>query len=252
MIKMKYVICVLLSSLIGTSFVGAATCDTDEKASLNNLASNVVVNYEVKEVELHDVPVPDTYEGTEQESEYYSVAETVMVNVLNLNEKIKVEVYDDSNRLVKTINYSDTTNGNISFSKGNLEKLEKYTFVIKASNSTNCNGEEIKVLYLQIPRFNKYSYEYVCNIVPDYYLCQKFVTFDEVDYEFFRDNINKELEKVDLMLIDEETKKNEGKSFWNKTKEFVKDNKYVFITIGALVVIGGATFIVIKKRRDEI
>ena len=134
----------------------------------------------------------------------------------------------------------------------NLEKLEKYTFIIKASSKTGCEGEEIKSLYLQIPRYNKYSSEYVCGIVPDYYLCQKFVTFDEVDYEFFRDNINKELEKVDLKLIDEETKKNENKNFWQKTTDFIKDNKYIFITIGALVVIGGATFIVIKKRRDEI
>ena len=250
--ELKYIIFVLLSSLIGTSLVGAATCDIDEKASLNNLASNVVVNYEVKEVELKGVPVPDVFQGTEYEEGYTDRAEYVAINILNLNQYIKVEVFDEDNKLVKSISYADTKNGSYSFAKENLERLERYTFVIKASNLANCEGEEIKTLYLQIPRYNKYSNEYVCNIVPDNYLCQRFVTFDEVSYEFFRDTINKDLAKVDLTMIDEENKETSNKNWFNKTIDFVKDHKYIFIITGAVVVIGGATLIVIKKRRDEI
>ena len=127
----------------------------------------------------------------------------------------------------------------------------KYTIKLVSSEKTGCPGNEIRTFYLQVPRYNKYSIEPRCAQVPDFYLCQEYVTFDEVEYEFFSKSINKELEKFDLDENGNVINK-EDKTWFNKSIEYVKNNKVKFIVGGALVVVVITTIVVIKKRRDEI
>ena len=73
--------------------------------------------------------------------------------------------------------------------------------------------------------------------------------YENVDYEFFRDTVDKEIAKLNKT---KEEAINDNKSWFSKSIDFVKDNKIKFIVGGSLVVIVITTVIVIKRRRDNI
>ena len=240
--KKKLLIGLLILFLFTIVKVDALSCDYEERAKLNNEVKNIKVNYEVKEKELpKGVNVPDEYIGTD----YVVKEEYFQINILNLTENEVVKVTNDKNKNVITIKYSDTTDGNYSFDWDDLSAITKLSFEVLTSNKTGCSDESIKTLTLQLPRYNSYSQSNVCETMPDYYLCQKYVTYDYVDYSSFSNSIAKEQTKRD----EEKQKSNSG--IW----DFFKNNKNVIIIGGIVVVVlvgGTIVYIKIRRGRDDV
>ena len=243
---------IAFSSLFLLTNVNAATCGYEEKAKLNSEITNVKTNYEIKErvLDKSEYSVPDSLVGTEYEDTYVATTEYIQVNILNLTENMYVEVTNDYNDERVVYQYSDTTKGNISFNWERIIKLVTYTIKVYASDETGCSGTLLKTITQKLPRFNEYSDYSVCNNLPDYYLCQRFVTYEPVDFGTFSKRMTTEVEKK--LQKDEEEKENE--KWYNKVIKFVSDNKVWFITGGIILIIGAGTttFIIIKKRRRDI
>ncbi len=243
---------IAFSSLFLMTNVNAVTCNYEEKAILNNEVVNLKTNYEIKErtLDKSEYDVPDAIIGTEYEDSYEAVIEYLQVNFLNLTENMYVEVTNDLNDEVKVYRYSDTSDGNFSFNWENVKNLVTITFKVYASSVTGCEGFLLKTITLKLPRYNDYSLYSVCNNFSDYYLCQKFVTYEDVDYGSFMTKMRSMVEKK-MEKEQEQEEKEKNKKWYEKVEDFIEDNKVPFIIGGGVLIVaaGCATYIIIKKRR---
>lgn len=238
----------MLSFVLLMSVPKAATCNYEEKAKLNNEAANVKTNYEIKERILNkeEYDLPDGLES----GEYEAKTDYIQVNILNLTENLYVEVTNNVNDDKKIFSYSDSQNGNISFNWSELDTMVTYTVKIFSSSNTGCEGSTLKTLYISLPRYNDYSTYEICNEIPDYYLCQRYVTYEDVGYDAFFTRVREQIAKKE-QIKEEENKNNK---WYKKTIDFIVEHKVPFIIGGVtlVVVAGGATYIIIKKRRRSI
>ncbi len=251
--KLKKKAFIAFSSMFMLANVNAATCGYEEKAKLNNEIANVKSNYEIKErtMSKDEYSISDALLGTEYEDSYESTTEYIQVNILNLTENMYVEISNDYNDEVAVYQYSDTQNGNISFNWQEIDELVTYTIKVYASDKTGCEGSVLKTLYQALPRYNDYSTYDICKNIPDYYLCQRYVTYEDVGFDVFTERVFNEVEKK-LQKEEQQTKENE--KWYKKVQNFVKEHKVPFIIGGVVLVVaaGGTTFVIIKKRRRSI
>lgn len=238
----------MLSFMMLTANPKAATCGYEEQAKLNNEAANVKANYEIKEriLEPGEYDIPDGIE----DGDYVAKTDYIQVNILNLTENMYAEATNDVNRDVKKFNYSDTQNGNISFNWSELDTMATYTIKIYASDKTSCERSPLKTLYVSLPRYNDYSTYEICKQVPDYYLCQRYVTYDSVGYDTFFTRVQEQIDKKNK----EEEENRQNNKWYKKVANFIVEHKVPFIIGGVtlVVVASGATIIIIKKRRRSI
>lgn len=247
----KSAIITFLSLFLLTN-VNAATCGYEEKAKLNNEITNVKANYEIKERVMNkdEYTISDALIGTEYEDTYEATTEYIQVNILNLTENMYAEVTNDYNDDKAIYQYSDTKNGNISFDWHEIDELVTYTIKVYASSATGCEGTILKTLYQALPRYNDYSTYDICKNIPDSYLCQRYVTYENIGFDVFTGRIYKEVEKK--IQKEEETKENE--KWYKKVQNFIVKHKVPFIIGGTILVVavGSTTYIIIKKRRRSI
>ena len=153
--KFRKVSLFMLSFVILMSVPKAATCSYEEQAKLNNEASNVKANYEIKERILNkdEYDIPD---GIENE-EFVAKTDYIQVNILNLTKNIYIEVTNNINDDKKIFSYSDSQNGNIKFDWSELDTIVTYTIKLRSSSNTGCEGSVLKTLYVSLPRYNDYS-----------------------------------------------------------------------------------------------
>ena len=251
--KFRKLILSILTFVLIIGNAKAAACDYEEKAQLNKEAANVKANYEIKErvVDRSEYTVPDSVLGTDEEATYEHKVDYMQVNILNITKNMYVEVTNDSDKDTKTYTYADTTDGNLSFDRYDVSTLVKYTIKIYASKETGCSGNALKTLYLSLPRYNDYSTYNICTFVPEFYMCQRYVTYENDDYSAFIKRAKEEVAKKEQKEKEEKDRKNK---WYNKMFDFIKDHKTAFIVGGItlVVVAGGATSIIIKKRRRSI
>lgn len=248
--KVKKTIFLVLAMFILILNVKGTACGYEEKAKLNNEVANVKVNYEIKErvLDKSEYSISDALLGTEYEDEYEATSEYIQANLLNLTENMYVVVSNDFDKEEKLYQYSDTDKGSISIPWLQIDEIVTFTFKVYASDTTGCDGNLLKTLTLKLPRYNDYSTYDICNNFPEYYLCQRYVTYEEVGFDVFMDKVFKEADKKQAKEKEEEEK---NSKWYNKAKNYVVEHKVPFIIGGCvLVVAGGATtFIIIRKRR---
>lgn len=232
---------VLLVVLLITKNVHAV-CDYETQAKLNSEAATIKAIYEEIQKEM-DRNLYVCGDGVEECTEYYPVFK---ISILNLSENFYVKVTSD-NKFNKTFYYKDAQDGIISFELSDLSKVNTFTFKVYNTSKSGCTQKLNRTFYLTTPRLNDYYNVKLCDKIPDYYMCQKFVTFEDTGYTDFLVSVNKYYEKQ------EEEKEETNKTFFEKIFEFIKENKNIFIIAGCVVVIGSATtVIIIKKRRKDI
>ena len=253
---MKKQILLLFILIFSLGFTGNvyAVCDDAEQTKLNVESGKVKVNYEViREVDPNG-SVPDYLVGKEEAKSYVSYIEKIQINILNLTENLYVEVSSDYDHEKAIYEYKQAKDGIISFVSKSKNDIIKYTFKIKSSEATSCSGVDQRTLTLTQPRYNPLSSYAVCNEIPDYYMCQKYVEFpDEIDFGTFIDATDKELAKRNGTSPDGKPK--EEQTWTDKVGNYIKEHKKTFIIggVGLIIVAGGiATVVVIKRRRDVI
>jgi hypothetical protein len=248
--KILYILLILCVFLVAKDVNATSSCSYEDQANLNSTSANVKLNYNV-ETELVDKSqyiVPDSIAGTEEESTYELSTYYFKVSVLNVTDKIYVVIKNNQDNNQIRINYGDTTDGSYSFNWTNLENVTNLTANIYSSASTSCPDELYQTMYLTLPRYNENQFDDICNNYPDYYLCQKFVTYDSISYDDFLSKMN----SYDNQQTESETnQENTNLTVWQKILNFISNNKVYFIAGIVIVLMGATTVIILKKRRSS-
>ncbi|MEG1648075.1 MAG: hypothetical protein RR325_04860 [Bacilli bacterium] len=247
----------LLFMLIITFFISnvdaTSKCEYKEQAELNSMVANIKTSYEEKEgiLDRNEYPIPDSILGTPEEETYVGKYNYFGVNIINLTNKFYIVVSNNVNQEIKTFNYSDAKEGIISFDWSELSIVTTFTLKVYSSNETNCDGELYRTIYLTTPRINEYYGYDLCEGANDYYLCQKYVTFNTVSFEAFEKQIN-DYKNEEKTNNDKNDKENKDK-WYVSVSNFVKEHKVIFIVSGvSLVVISGVVIaVIVKKRRSS-
>ena len=164
--KFRKVSLFMLSFVILMSVPKAATCSYEEQAKLNNEASNVKANYEIKERILNkdEYDIPD---GIENE-EFVAKTDYIQVNILNLTKNIYVEVTNNINELeIKaeaedskaTVTISSATEENyLIFIQENIPMNDKITGIQEVKfekNENNINAYDGMIITIMDLMYDK-------------------------------------------------------------------------------------------------
>lgn len=237
----KFFVFTLIFFMFSGIVKAATACDTSEESKLRQKAANINVNYEIKE----EVEKIEDSEATELRTEYFEIS------ILNVTDEFYVIVKNSKTNEERRFSGADASNGIIKFRVDDKSEVVKYTFQIYTSDKTSCKDEKLKTLYLTTPRFNIFSQRAVCEEIPEYYLCQKYVTFASVSEDNFAKKTrsyqsgqeNKEGEKVE----------EKNKTFFDKVYTFLDNSKWY---IAGVVVIAAGCYVYYdyskkNKKRGE-
>ena len=242
----------LLTLLFSTINVTAAACNSDEIIRLQKEATNIKVSHEIIR-ETKTQPLYDFF-GNELETKEEIVEKRIEVSIYNLTNNLFIiqheknyETYDKEVFLdgeaqtplkynnEKTIYYSDTKNGNYSFSVTDYFHYIDYKFDIY---SNICDTASLRTIEYRVPKYNMYSEEPICQDYPNSALCQDFIT---VDINMANKDFNDEVKKSQNTSND-----NIGEEVVAEREEdnFFKDNIIYFLIAFGIILIGGTTFLI--------
>ena len=249
-IVIKYSLLIVL--LMGFCNVRALSkCDSKEKSALNKEAVNIKVKYDIKEEKLvppaNEIPA----EFKDDPEDYFFMVPYFKINILNLSDNFYITVKNKYSTDEKEQTINSSSNGIVSFDRKEIYNLANLSFNIYSSNKTSCPDELIKTISLSLPRYNSFSEYEICEKIPDFDLCQKFVMIPDrgITYKKFMEKAKNEVKKNEEK---EETSKKP--SFFEKLKNFLVRN-YLYFIIGLVVIVIVAIVILIvikyKHKNDK-
>ncbi len=205
----KILLLVLL--LIPYSKVNASFCSYKELAELREIASNITYRYDYIESDDNIVfnislanLTPDTYilDSETNQTYYFSKSEIV------------ISGYQD-----------DTSVG----------------FKVYSDNS-DCEGQLLSTIWVNLPTYNEYYKDPLCETIPNYSLCNRWSTHT-LRYDEFVQNIKDYLEPDDVIVIPEVE---EEDSIWDLALELLLN--YYYIPLLLIILIAGISIYRINKR----
>jgi hypothetical protein len=201
-----------LSFFFVTDLVNAASCEYSELARLKLSASNISISYDyVYDIESDDVK--------------FSIRFDNLVNNIFIEDyKGNVYIYNGENSLV----LNDYEDGN------------KYKFII-STDTTNCLNKVLNVVYVNLPKYNSFYNDEVCEKAKDYYMCQMWYQHDLTEKEF--------VAKVEKYL--NENNGNNGEKpdeVIDSIISFILEYYYYFIGLSVIIVL---IIIIFFKSKEE-
>lgn len=196
-------------------------CTVDDKIRYLSLASNITTSYDY--IEAND-------------------RVTFSITIHNVHKDLVVK--DTVNNKSYSSNRNDLNNYTIS----NLKDGNNYSFSIYAKRG-DCSYKLLNTVYVNLPRYNKYYKDPICNGLENYNLCQRWGEIGNINYETFKEKVEEYKKET---VIEEEIKDNNKKSlsiieslgdFWAKY--------YLYITIGTIALLTPIIIIVNKKSRYD-
>lgn len=196
-------------------------CTVDDKIRYLSLASNITTSYDY----------------TEDNDRV-----TFSITIHNVHKDLVVK--DTINNKSYSSNRNDLNNYTIS----NLKDGTNYSFSIYAKRG-DCSYKLLNTVYVNLPRYNKYYKDPICNGLENYNLCQRWGEIGNINYETFKEKVEEYKKET---VIEEEIKDNNKKSlsiieslgdFWAKY--------YLYITIGTIALLTPIIIIVNKKSRYD-
>mgnify|MGYP001122122427 CR=1 FL=1 len=246
--KLRTLVLVVVVFLFSISPV-MAICDNSEMAKLRGIAINIKPSYEPKE----DVPEGEYTPPDGEEDQEYEKAKTLfhIVYIANLTEDVYVKITNNVDNTVQTFYYSDTDNGTVMFRWGRLELATKFTIDVYSTDKTGCPNTKLYTHTLITPYYNFHSESSICKKIPEFYLCNKFLSIPSVSYYEFEELANRYYKNVLKKQEEEEQKKEEEKKGFGA---FIKDNAVVIAITSLVIVSAGVivTVIIVKKQRRRI
>lgn len=229
-----------------------AVCDVTESNTLNSLATNVGVSYEVVQVEIpkdENFNYPDGMTEEERE-EYVAYDNYFRFYISNVTEELYVVVTNQSTNESRTYTYQDAVDGIISFDVLSTMEIVRYSITVYSSDATNCPDTELYTHYETTPMYNPYSELVACEGIEDFYMCHEYLSVD-VDFTNFVEDaeryrnglINDDGEEITIPEEDD-----------GGFLSFISDHLVVVIVVVVVIVAAGGliTFVVIKKQRSRI
>ena len=229
-----------------------AVCDVTETNTLNSLATNVRISYEVVQVE---VPVDEGFNPpdglTEEEDQnYVAYRNYFRFYISNVTEELYIVVTNQSTNESTTYTYEDAVDGIITFDARVFIEIVNYTIDVYSSSATNCPDTLLYTWYETTPMYNSFSESNLCEGIEDFYLCHEYLS---VETSF--DNFERLVQEYRDGHIDDNgeeivTPEEPDEGFLG----FISDHLVEVIIVAVVIVAAGGliTFVVIKKQRSRI
>lgn len=212
-------------------------CTAMQLGELREIAANIKVTYVPKTV------IEKTPEDIETGATSYT-AKYLDIKVYNMHSKLYLEVSNNEGyEVLATIN-DLSKDGTITFRQDTLDRKVNYVFTVKSAEY-GCNNQVLRTVKLTLPIYNAYSQLDICSDIPDYYLCQEFIT-SPVDGATFYMKVDAYKEKL--------AEQGDGKGEDNTgtiNKTFANASKYKYLVVGIIVALGVIITIVIVKRKEN-
>lgn len=212
MIKKKYIALTLMLPLLGMSRT-YASCTQEE------------INEFIK--------IKDEYKIT---YEFDKDTKTYTLNLIRANpDMYDYIIYLKGNLTCNDINEKETEC--LYFSPG--------TYRIEIVGQTNTCSDTLKELTLELPKYNEYSEDPLCEGIEEFVLCQS--TYDkEIDYDTFVSRVNtyKRTKQEKESELNEENNQNE---FVSKVTTYIKENLLKIIIIIVFIILISITSIITYK-----
>jgi hypothetical protein len=228
---MKKILTFLLAFFIMSTGVLAA-CSVNDKAELNQKAANVKVTYEIKK---------ETIQFNKGAIDY----PYFKISILNVDDDLQFVVKNNIDKGSKTYKYADAVKDIITFNNFDTSKIFNYTIEVYISDTAKCYSEKLRTIYLTTPRRNDYYQRAVCNDYPDFYMCQEYVTFEDIPQSTFEEKLDS-YQKGKIADNGEEVVE---KTFFDKVFGFI--DKYKFIILGGTIVIVGGAIVIARKKNKK-
>lgn len=213
------------------------TCRPAQLSELRSMAANVKVTYIPVSVVMQ-LDEPDG-EGGQTET----TREFLDIKIYNINSKLIVNV--EGNDLQYTLGSNDVgADGSITLRQATSSKMITYDFEI-FSNEYGCYDQTLRTIKLTLPKFNSYAQLSACADIPDYYLCQRYTTYD-VDGSTFYTKVDEYKAKL-LTLEEAGDIEIDNNGVISDAISTVSEYKYIIV--GVVVVIGVVLTIIITKRK---
>ena len=220
------------------------TCTVEERTRIRTLASNINAVYEpevniIKEQRTTDTDGNEVPEYTAEMDDYI-----MSVKIYNVPSEFRVKVRDRNNGRFVVLAGEDAKDGVLSVATRKVSYVNKFTVEVYA-NEGECFNTKLRTISVTTPRYNPVSMLGICSDIPEYYLCQRWVTYNINTEEAIKkiQTYNKKLEEK--KVAEENSKKQNG--LISSAISNVK--KIMPIVISILVVIGlVATFVIIKRK----
>lgn len=214
--KIRKKVLLFIFFLFGISNVHAAACDNALKVEYQELAKNIIYNYE-----------------------YIDASNTFDVTLTNVNEIFYIIDMDSNMRF-------DDTNGEIKIN--GVIPGSRLRFKVFADDDTPCSSSNIYSIYVSLPYFNPYYNNELCDDIDKFKYCEKFIN-KSVTYEEFKENIA----EYKKSLLEKEKKSNSEKdetlSMIGNIIDFYL--KSYFIILPIIIVVGLTIIIIIKTNKKN-
>lgn len=213
-------------------------CPALELKELREIAAGLKVTY-LPKTKVVQIPADIATGATSYTARYLDI------KVYNMHSSIYLEVAND-NGFSEVVTLSDIgSDGSITFRQDMLDRKVNYTFTAKTTK-TGCENQVLRTIKLTLPIYNSYSQLEICSDIPDYYLCQEFVT-SPVEGATFYDRVD--AYKAKLLEQGEVTEENNTPI---TNRAFVNIAKYKYLIVGVIVSLGVVITIVIIKRKENV
>ena len=219
-----------------------SSCTYKEQANLNSEVAQIKIKYEEK-TEAMD---PSLYSCGEAGEGCVVTKSFFGLTILNMSENFYLDVKND-NDFSNTFTYDDVKGGVITFDQKEVDKVTNYTVDVYSSLKTNCPNEKYRTIYLTVPKFNSYYNDVECIDNPDFYLCQKYLTYDEPKYGDFMF----QLADYKKQNTAEDTEK-DNRNILQKVFDFIDDYKVIIGVTTAIIAVGVTVVVIVKKRKETI
>ena len=234
------IIMMVVSIFLFTNTVFAAeqkTCTAMQLGELRELASNIKVTYMPKTIV---VPIE---EDVETGATSYT-AKYIDIKVYNMHSKLYIEAKNNE-EYSKVASVADLgKDGTITFRQNMVDRKINYEFKIM-SDEYGCQNQVLRTIKLSLPIYNSYSQLEICSEIPEYYLCQEFVT-SPVDGATFYEKVDAYKAKLLEQGGNEQT---DNTGTINKT--FANASKYKYLIVGVIVALGVVITVLIIKRKEN-
>lgn len=229
-----------LFMMLGVKNVYAAdSCDLETKTKLRTAAANVTINYQP--VEIAEKTNPNAVEDDQGVFLYY-----FDMKIYNINSNLKVKIIDQSqNDFTAEATYKNLkADGSVTVRKQATNKIANMKFEIYGSDTSGCSSLLLRTIKLTLPKYNNLAEREVCTEVPEFYMCQKYITYD-INVSSFK----KELDEYKKKLEKQDASEEDNNTITNKVAKAVSNNK--FVLVGIVIAVGvGITIYVLNKKRS--
>ena len=222
-------------------------CSLEKKNELRTLAANVTINYQPVEVSDGTSGIDDEGNAVDVLSYYFDV------KIYNINSQLKVLATsaDEENVNQVILTYKNMgKDGAVTARKKVGVELSNLVFEIVGSDETGgCAIETLRTIKLTLPKYNNLAEREICSDVPEFYMCQKYITYD-INPEKFSAEVKKYKEKKEKEESDSEAEVENNNTATDRAADLINKNK--FVIVGSIVLAGVIVTVIIIRRKKSV